>query len=341
MGAAVETIVTALSNAKHPLIVTANPGRNSAVVPLLAELSSVLAIGVISCAPSSIALPASHPYHLGYFFGGKLPYLPDADVVLLLDVDVPWVDVNDNMPHEDARVFVIDNDPLKRTFGWSHIDADMLCAADAETALRQLIHAVYASDASSYDANIQARKQTLDTSRAAWQAQLTLSEALLAPDGIMPSVSFLLGALRDTVIARTSSAGQKVIWLNEAASASGLIWNHIGANVPGSMFMSGGTSLGWVLGASIGASIGAKVAEKDIELVVSLTGDGNYLFGAPESAFWVARRYNTVRTLPNLIVISTFQLTVCYMCQPFFMIVLNNRGWFVRIIFDAPQRVCL
>lgn len=276
---------------------TANPGRNAAAVPLLAELSSLLAIGVISCAPSSIALPASHPYHLGYFFGGQLPHLADADVILLLDVDVPWTDVNDNTPQKGARVFVIDNDPLKRTFGWSHIDADMLCAADAETALRQLIQAVHASDTVSYSAAAGARKLTLDASRAAWRAQLTHSETLLAPDGVMPSVSFLLGALRDAVIAQTQSAGQKVLWLNEAASASGLIWNHIGADAPGSMFMSGGTSLGWVLGASIGASIGAKVAEKDVELVVSLTGDGNFLFGAPESAFWVARRYNTVRAL--------------------------------------------
>ncbi|KAI9065965.1 thiamine diphosphate-binding protein [Trametes sanguinea] len=303
---AVETITAALTNASYPLIITANPGRNPAAVPLLAELSNALAIGVISCAPSSVAIPASHPYFLGHFFGGKLPYLPDADVVLVLDVDVPWVDVFDNAPRSGAKVFVIDNDPLKRTFGWSHVDADVLCTADAETALSQLISAVRAHRSAAVDAKAQARRQSLDESRSAYTAQLAHAETLLAPDGVLPSVPFLLGTLRSVVAAQTASNGEKVLWLNEAASASGLIWNHIAPDAPGCMFMSGGTSLGWVLGASVGASLGARVANKGYELVVSLTGDGNYLFGAPTSTYWVARRYET----------------------PFLMIVLNNRGWF-------------
>ncbi|KAL7279594.1 hypothetical protein ACG7TL_005999 [Trametes sanguinea] len=303
---AVETIAAALTNASYPLIVTANPGRNPAAVPLLAELSNALAIGVISCAPSSVAIPASHPYFLGYYFGGKLPYLPDADVVLVLDVDVPWVDVFDNAPRPGAKVFVIDNDPLKRTFGWSHVDADMLCTADTETALGQLINAVRAHDPAALDAKVQARRQSLTEPRSAYRSQLAYAETLLAPDGVLPSVPFLLGTLRSVVAAQTASNGEKVLWLNEAASASGLIWNHIAPDAPGCMFMSGGTSLGWVLGASVGASLGARVANKGYELVVSLTGDGNYLFGAPTSTYWVARRYET----------------------PFLMIVLNNRGWF-------------
>ncbi|OSC98218.1 Thiamin diphosphate-binding protein [Trametes coccinea BRFM310] len=303
---AVETIAAALTNASYPLIVTANPGRNPAAVPLLAELSNALAIGVISCAPSSVAIPASHPYFLGYYFGGKLPYLPDADVVLVLDVDVPWVDVFDNAPRPGAKVFVIDNDPLKRTFGWSHVDADMLCTADTETALGQLINAVRAHDPAALDAKVQARRQSLTEPRSAYRSQLAYAETLLASDGVLPSVPFLLGTLRSVVAAQTASNGEKVLWLNEAASASGLIWNHIAPDAPGCMFMSGGTSLGWVLGASVGASLGARVANKGYELVVSLTGDGNYLFGVPTSTYWVARRYET----------------------PFLMIVLNNRGWF-------------
>ncbi|CDO72272.1 hypothetical protein BN946_scf184970.g124 [Trametes cinnabarina] len=303
---AVKTIVAALTNAEYPLIVTANPGRNPAAVPLLAALSNILAIGVISCAPSSVAIPADHPHFLGHFFGGKLPYLPDADVVIALDVDVPWVDVFDNAPRSDAKVFILDNDPLKRNFGWSHVHADMLCTADAETALSQLLEAVRATDSQTFRVKVEARKRSLDESRSTYRTQLAHAETLLAADGILPSVPFLLGILRSVVAVQTPSGGEKVLWLNEAASASGLIWNHIAPNAPGCMFMSGGTSLGWVLGASVGASLGARVAKKSYDLVVSLTGDGNYLFGAPTSTYWVARRYET----------------------PFLMIVLNNRGWF-------------
>ena len=76
--------------------------------------------------------------------------------------------------------------------------------------------------------------------------------------------------------------------------------------------MHGGSSLGWILGASIGAHIGVQVAKKDFELIVSISGDGNFLFGAPTAAYWVARRYGT----------------------PFLMVVLNNRGWFVSHRFS-------
>ncbi|KAI0671219.1 thiamine diphosphate-binding protein [Trametes maxima] len=303
---AVETIATALANAEYPLIITANVGRNPAAVPLLAELSSALAIGVISCAASSVPLPASHPHFLGYFFGGKLPYLPNADVVLVIDTDVPWVDVFDNAPRTGTQVFVIDSDPLKRTFGFSHVDADILCTADAATAIRQLLDAVQMLDAHTYTTKVHARAQTLAATRAAWRAQLAHSETLLAPDGAKPSVALLLARLREAVVAQTPSRGQNVLWLNEAASASGHIWNHIAPEAPGSMFMSGGTSLGYVLGGSVGASLGARVAGRRYDLVVALTGDGNFLFGAPTAAYWVARRYDT----------------------PFLTVVFNNRGWF-------------
>ena len=259
----------------------------------LAELSSALAIGVLACASSSVPIAGDHPYLLGYHFWGKQPHLDKADVVLVLDIDVPWVDADGCEPRAGAKVFVIDNDPLKRTFGWSHVDADLLCAADTETALGQLVEAVRAVGAETYDKKVQARRRSLEAIKAVRQTQLSHAETLLAPDGVLPTVPLLLGALRSAVAAQTPSHGQQVLYLTEAASVSGLVWNHL-APEPGSMFMSGGTSLGWVLGASVGVSIGAKVARTEYDLVVSLTGDGNYLFGAPTATYWVAKKYSTV-----------------------------------------------
>ncbi|KAI0662123.1 thiamine diphosphate-binding protein [Cubamyces menziesii] len=302
---AVNTITSALIHAEFPLILTANAGRNPSATKLLAELSNVLAVGVLACASSSVPIAGSHPYLLGYHFWGRQPHLDSADVVLVLDIDVPWVDADGCEPPAGAKVFVIDNDPLKRTFGWSHVDADLLCTADTETALGQLVEAVRAVGAETYDKKVQARRRSLEAIKAARQTQLSHAETLLAPDGVLPTVPLLLGALRSAVAAQTPSGGQQVLYLTEAASVSGLVWNHL-APEPGSMFMSGGTSLGWVLGASVGVSIGAKVARTEYDLVVSLTGDGNYLFGAPTATYWVAKKYST----------------------PFLMIVVNNRGWF-------------
>ena len=233
--------------------------------------------------------------------------------MLLLDVDCPWADATDNEPRKDARIFVVDTDPLKRTFGWSHVDAEMLCAADAETALTQLLGALHPSqiDSPTFEAKLQARRIRLDKAREERLAALSAAEARLAPDGHTLTVPFILGALRSSAHALTPSRGAKVLWLSEAASCSALVWDHIGAAArPGSMFMSGGTALGWVLGACVGASIGARAdgRGRGTELVVGITGDGNFLFGAPTAAYWVARRYGT----------------------PFLMVVLNNRGWAVR-----------
>ncbi|KAI0775590.1 thiamine diphosphate-binding protein [Trametes elegans] len=303
---AVDTIAQALKQAEFPLIVAGNVGRNPAASPVLAELSNTLAVGIISFIPSAAPVPSSHPYYLGCYLGGKLPYVADADVLLFLDIDLPWVDAQDNAARPGAKVFVVGNDPLKRTFGFVHVDADMICTADSEVALGQLLDASRSSDTEAYRTKVQARKTSLEGSRAAWRAQLSHAETLLAPDGILPSVPFLLAALRTTVEALTPSAGKNVLWLNEAASQIHLIWNHIGHCTPKSVFTHGGTSLGAILGMAIGASLGCTVAGEDRDLIVAFTGDGNYLFAAPESAYWVARRYNT----------------------PFLTIVLNNRGWF-------------
>ncbi|TBU43656.1 thiamine diphosphate-binding protein [Dichomitus squalens] len=308
---AVDTISSALLNADFPLIIAANAGRNPATVPLLSQLASKLAIGVLSVASPSVCIPGNHPCYLGYVFIGKPPHLEDADVVLLLDVDVPWTDVADTEPRTAARIFVVDNDPLKRTFGWSHVDAEMLCTAEAETALTQLLDVLDTTDAQSalsspvLEAKLLARQSRLDTIRSERLADLSAAEARLAPDGRTLSVPYIVAALRDTANTVTPSRGSKVLWLTESGTSNRFIWNHINPEQPGSMLMSGGTSLGWILGASIGASIGAKVADKGTELIISITGDGNFFFGVPTAAYWIARRYGT----------------------PFLTIVLNNRGW--------------
>ena len=102
--------------------------------------------------------------------------------------------------------------------------------------------------------------------------------------------------LRKAVAAQTASGGEKVQWVNESISNYPFVWTHLRPEQPGSVIASGGTSLGYGLGASIGAYLGGIVAKKEHDLVAYVVGDGTFLFGLPASAFWIARRYNTVRT---------------------------------------------
>jgi len=73
-----------------------------------------------------------------------------------------------------------------------------------------------------------------------------------------------------------------------------VVSEHLRASRPGSLLGSGGSALGW----SGGAAVGAKLAAPD-RTVVSLVGDGSYLFGVPASAQWLSRRYQA----PSLTVI--------------------------------------
>src|SRR5262249_5758475 len=65
-----------------------------------------------------------------------------------------------------------------------------------------------------------------------------------------------------------------------------VVSEHLRSSRPGSLLGSGGSSLDWAGGAAVGAKLAAPDAT-----VVSLVGDGSYLFGVPASAQRMARRY--------------------------------------------------
>jgi acetolactate synthase-1/2/3 large subunit len=71
---------------------------------------------------------------------------------------------------------------------------------------------------------------------------------------------------------------------------------------PGTIFSwgDGAGSMGWPLG----AALGAKLAAPD-KMVVSLIGDGGFIYGCPVAAFWTASAYHA----------------------PFLSIVFNNNGY--------------
>ncbi|KAI0671221.1 thiamine diphosphate-binding protein [Trametes maxima] len=307
--AVIDAIVDALLVAQFPLIITANSGRNPRTVPLLSTLSNLLAISVFSSCPSAVCIPWTHPNYVGLSFGGPNELLNYADVIILLDVDIPWVDTKGNKPLDNARVFVIDADPLKTTMGWSHVDAELLCKADPEAALSQLIEAVEIQGAKSLAQDkLAARTERIRVLRSAWTSSLDKAENIksIVPDKGIPTVPYLLSTLRNAVVSNTPSKGENVLWINEAISNYPHTWSYLRPEHPGSMIASGASSLGYALGAAVGASLGAIVAKKEYDLVTAVVGDGVFLFSVPATAYWLARRYNT----------------------PFLTVVLNNGGWF-------------
>jgi acetolactate synthase I/II/III large subunit len=286
----VDEIADAIAGAHRPLVVTSYLGRDPAAVPELVRLCELAAIGVIESVPMRVNFPDDHPLHLGYQWNSpeQNPLLADADVILVLGSDVPWIPAF-NRPHKSARLYVIDVDPLKAQLPLWHIPARRYARADLAIALRQLTSRLAAGgiDRAAVQSRAARIRATHDAQRAVW-AQREQPE----PDGSI-TAPYLVACVRDAISSDT-------LVLTEAISNYQVVSEHLRASRPGSLIGSGGGSLGW----SGGAAVGAKLAAPE-RTVVSLVGDGSYLFGVPSSAQWMARRYRA----------------------PSLTVVFDNQGW--------------
>jgi acetolactate synthase I/II/III large subunit len=279
-----DEIAAAVAGARSPLVVTSYLGRDPAAVPELVRLCELAAAGVIESVPMRVNFPDGHPLHLGYQWNApeQNPLLAEADVILVLGSDVPWIPGH-NRPDRSARLYVIDVDPLKAQLPLWHVPATRYAMADLATALRQLTGRLAAAglDAAAVQARAARIGATHDAQRARWAER-----ECPGPDGTI-TPEYLVACVRNAV-------GPEALVLTEAISSYQAVSEHLRASRPGSLIGSGGGSLGW----SGGAAVGAKLAAPE-RTVVSLVGDGSYLFGVPSSAQWMARRYRA----PSLTVI--------------------------------------
>ena len=90
--------------------------------------------------------PADHPMHRGWQFttSAQNPLLAEANVVLVLDCDIPYIPGN-NRPAPDAAIYVVDVDPLKYGMSLWHVPARRSAAANSKVALEQIAAAVRAN----------------------------------------------------------------------------------------------------------------------------------------------------------------------------------------------------
>ncbi|WP_142002824.1 thiamine pyrophosphate-requiring protein [Amycolatopsis cihanbeyliensis] len=289
----VRAVGAALAGAERPVIVTSYLGRDREAVPALVDLAERLAAPVIESVPMWLNFPADHPLHGGHQWNipERNPLLAAADVVLVLGSDVPWIPVR-NRPAAGARVFVVDIDPLKEQMPLWHVPAEVFARADLGTATRQLTE--FLDEPGRLDAH--AVRERLAAASAGRQRHLRELIAREQPDPEVITPEYLLGCLREELAA----VDGETIVLTEAITNYLPVSEHLRRERPGGLIGSGGGSLGWYAG----AAIGVKLARPDA-LVISVVGDGTYLFGVPASAQWTARRYG----VPSLTVI------------------LDNEGW--------------
>jgi acetolactate synthase-1/2/3 large subunit len=270
-----------LIGATSPVVVVSRSGRDPGTVGRLVELAESLGLAVVDAAHRAyLCFPMRHPLKQ------SPAVLRDADVVLVLDADVPWIPGRDAPPPE-AFVAVVGYDPVHGRIPTYEFTADVRAVASPASALASIAAAAASRLTGADRIRITARRARLEAASAARIAALEHeAEAASAAVPMSPLlVSHQIGRMideRSLVLDETLRGPRTADFLTSAAA--------------GSNFANPGSSGGWAVGAAIGAKLAAP--EQD---VIALAGDGFYMFGSPTVALWTAARHEA----PFLMVVYT------------------------------------
>ena len=269
----IATLAEWIAAAERPLIVTA--ALHADAVPALERLAERCAIPVVAHGARTMCLPSSHPMHFGFEPGALLT---DADLVIVIESDVPWIPHLQHPPG-GCRVAHIGEDPFYVRYPMRSFPSDLAVQAGAAQALDALARAVEPR-LQMADARIAARRARLTERMRTRRAQLAKDSA----PGTTISPEYLSHAIGEAV-------GKDAIIINEYPLRS----DHCAREKPGTFFSLGPAGgLGW----GLGAALGAKLAAPD-EFVVATLGDGSYMFANPMVGHWVS----AVHDLPILTIV--------------------------------------
>ena len=261
----IATLAEWIAAAERPLIIAAT--LSPAAVEVLGHLAERCAIPVVTHNPRTVCLPSSHPMHFGFEPGALLA---DADLVIVLKSDVPWIP---HLQHPPAgcRIAHIGEDPFFVRYPMRSFPSDLAVQSGVTRALEALGTAV--------ESRLQMAEARIAARRARLTERMRTRRAQLAKDSVPGqtiSPEYLSRAIGEAV-------GEDAIIFNEYP----LRPDHCAREKPGSFFALGPAGgLGW----GFGAALGAKLASPDAFVVATL-GDGAYMFSNPTVGHWVSAKH--------------------------------------------------
>jgi len=277
---AIDAAANLIAGAQFPLVVTSALGRSPQSFAALSALTEEFALPVVQSEPSDLNLPSNHAMNLGFDLKAMLPR---ADAVLVLDAPVPWLPQSVT-PAPDAKIIHISPDPLVTQYPFRDFEADLLIAGTTQGALPQLRESLRAklkgdsvekrrkAIAAMREDLVAARRRALDQAKARAHVSTSLIAACL----------------------------------NELKTEDAIIINELGVPISQLHLTKPGSYMGGILagglGFGLGAALGAKLAAPERE-VISVVGDGSYMFGNPLPFHFVGRAEN----LATLTIISNNQ----------------------------------
>lgn len=285
---AVAAIVERLLSAQHPILISCYAGRNPKAPALIEELARLAGIRVFEYHPGHLNISRASPC-----WGGLAPgkHVAQADVGLMVDVDVPWIP-SDTRENPGAWWAQVDVDVVKeRTPLWG-FPSNLRVPGDSVVVLSQVLEALKARATPAFRDAAARRLEAMTREHGELRAGLA---KLAAQPGSTGAVSqhYLCAVL-------SKALGDDDIVINEGIRNGSVVLSQVVRTRPGTCLSYGGGALG----ASAGLALGVKLARPDT-MVVQIVGDGAYYFGNPSSTYAVSRQYQL----------------------PIFTVVLDNSGW--------------
>ncbi|HKU47234.1 MAG TPA: thiamine pyrophosphate-requiring protein [Burkholderiales bacterium] len=274
--AALEAAAKLLGRAQHPLLITANGGRTLESARAIEHLAHALAVPVIHYRPRYLALSTEHPMACGW---DPHALLKEADVVLVVDCDVPWIP-KEGAPKADAKVIHIGPDPLFTRYPLRGFRTDIALTGAVAPTLEALWRSAQ-KEAPSTRA-IEERRKVVTKLSAEVRAKARSSFEPLPKTITGKWLSVCMNRLLD----------ERTLLVNEYPT----VLEEMTIEQPGRYF--GNASAGG-LGWGLGAALGVKLASPEKTVICAL-GDGAYMFGNPTAGHYVSEAMK----LPVLFVIA-------------------------------------
>ena len=271
-----EAAAKLLGAARHPLLITANGGRTADSARAIEQLAQTLAVPVVQYRPRHLALSTEHAMHCGW---DPHALLKEADVILVVDCDVPWIPKL-GKPKAQAKVIHIGPDPLFARYPLRGFRADISLTGAVAPTLQALSRSAQKQAVS--PEQIEERRKAV--------SNLSNETRSKGRGGIEPVPKAITGKWLSACINKVM--GKDSILVNEYP----IVLEEMKIREPGRYFAnSPAGGLGW----GMGAALGAKLASPDKTVICAL-GDGAYMFGNPSAGHYVSEAMR----LPVLFIIA-------------------------------------
>lgn len=266
-----------LCRASNPLIITGRLGADTAAVSALVSFAETLVAPVVTPASSFVSFPNTHDFHLGV---SSAPYVKDADVIVVVESDVPWYPFQAK-PAESAKIIQIARDPAYSGIPIRSFPMDVSIGGDPKSALQLLAQEL--KNQPRNEKTLSERAERIRSEHKRYRGGLKQkAEKASAERPINAAwLAYCVEQVRD----------RDTIIVND----HGVPNEHLSLSEPGSYF--GGSHAGG-LGWGIGGGLGMKLARPE-KTVIACMGDGTYIFNNPTACHFVAQAYD----LPMLVII--------------------------------------